>query len=923
MRPLKLTIAGFGPYAGVQELDFACLGTGGLYLITGDTGAGKTTIFDAITFALFGEASGDNREPTMLRSKYAAKDAPTYVELVFAYDGREYTVRRNPEYMRAKKTGKNKDGETKQAAEAYLIYPDGHRVDKLKEVNAAIRDIIGLSREQFAQVAMISQGDFRRLLQADTKERQKIFRDIFKTELYVTLQDRLKEEAAAVRAQREESVRSMKQYVSGIVCYEDSPLCGDVEKLKAEQLPMTEAIGLLDGLLAEERSAQAALEETLQAVETDIEQLSAQLTRAQSYEAAKEQLVRREADRQRQTEALQAAQAQLEAAQATVPQQEKLAKDITRVELLLPSYDELEALTKQLTDARKEYAAARDAGRKAEANRAALTEELTVLKEELAGLMDAAAKKEKLSARRQQLAERKDRFEGLLAELSAWQEQKQVLADKQAVYTEARERSNALQQAYQIGYEAFLNEQAGILASTLIAGAPCPVCGAVDHPAPAVLSAQAPTEADVKAAKKKADDAQKRTEQASRAAGQQQGLVTKAEEALGKDVEALLPHTALQDASAAALAAKAELAEEIKQLDKQLVQIQRDLRRKNELDGLIPEKEKAVTDAETALIAAKEQMASTRTVGEELSRQTEELRGKLTFADKAAAQAEQKALQSKLQALKQQVTDGETAVHDGKEALAGTRAAIVQLKQQLEDGGEADTVQLEQEKDVLNTRKTEILDKQKVLHAQITANATARKQISKRADDVEQAEQKYAWMKALSDTANGTIPGKDKLMLETYIQTTYFDRILERANLRLRKMSGGQYDLKRRRTAANKQSQSGLELDIVDHINTTERSVNTLSGGEAFLASLALALGLSDEVQMSTGIHLDTLFVDEGFGSLDAEALSKAYHTLAALTEGNRLVGIISHVSELKERIDKQIVVTKLKTGGSTAEIRI
>ena len=177
-------------------------------------------------------------------------------------------------------------------------------------------------------------------------------------------------------------------------------------------------------------------------------------------------------------------------------------------------------------------------------------------------------------------------------------------------------------------------------------------------------------------------------------------------------------------------------------------------------------------------------------------------------------------------------------------------------------------------------------------------------------------------MKVLSETACGNLSGKEKIMLETYIQTTYFDRILDRANLRLRKMSGGQYDL-RRRQSSSFLDQSGLELDIVDHVNGTMRSVNTLSGGEAFLASLALALGLSDEVQMSTGIRLDTLFVDEGFGSLDSEALGKAYSTLAGLTEGDRLVGIISHVAELKERIDKQIVVKKEKLGGSTARISI
>ena len=192
MRPLKLTIAGFGPYAGTQELDFTTLGTNGLYLITGDTGAGKTTIFDAITFALFGEASGDNREPAMLRSKYVKPEDPTYVELTFAYNGKEYTVKRNPEYERAKTRG---TGTTKQAADASLTYPDGHVVTKLKDVDKSVRDIIGLTREQFSQVAMISQGDFRKLLQADTKERQKIFRDIFGTGYYVTLQNRLKDEA--------------------------------------------------------------------------------------------------------------------------------------------------------------------------------------------------------------------------------------------------------------------------------------------------------------------------------------------------------------------------------------------------------------------------------------------------------------------------------------------------------------------------------------------------------------------------------------------------------------------------------------------------------------------------------------------------------------------------------------------------------
>jgi exonuclease SbcC len=231
--------------------------------------------------------------------------------------------------------------------------------------------------------------------------------------------------------------------------------------------------------------------------------------------------------------------------------------------------------------------------------------------------------------------------------------------------------------------------------------------------------------------------------------------------------------------------------------------------------------------------------------------------------------------------------------------------------------------QLNFQKEELINLRTQLNTALKDIHARITSNSAVRKNIASKEYEMTQLEARYTWMKALSDTANGTVAGKEKIMLETYIQTTYFDRILERANLRLRKMSGGQYDLERRQSADNKKAQSGLDLDIIDHINTTRRSVNTLSGGEAFLASLALALGLSDEVQMSTGIRLDTLFVDEGFGSLDSEALTKAYNTLAGLTDGNRLVGIISHVAELKERIDKQIVVTKQKSGGSNAAVRI
>ena len=920
MRPLKLTIAGFGPYAGVQELDFETLGTGGLYLITGDTGAGKTTIFDAITFALFGEASGNSREANMLRSKYATATDPTYVELTFDYNGKTYTVRRNPEYERAKARG---TGTTKQAANAILTYPDGAVVTKLKEVDQAIRDIIGLTKEQFSQVAMISQGEFRRLLQADTKDRQKIFRDIFGTGLFVTLENRLKEKTAEVRDQKDHAARSIQQYISGMVCDPDGALAMDVRKAKNGELPFVDVMELFDRLLETDREAEALLDAQSKETEQAWEHLSAQLSQAEAYAAAKKALTEQETAETTKVVELETAQAELEAAQATIPEQELLAKQITQLELLLPAYDELETRKAELSTAKTSLTAAQAAADAAETEQTTLTGEIETLKAELKTLSGVEAEKEKLTAKRQQWKDQREKLRDLIAGFEDLADQREELKVKQQAYLDAAQSSAQRLQEYEAKNKAFLDEQAGIIASTLEAGTPCPVCGSVTHPHLAVISEKAPTEADVKKAKKAYDTAQKATEKASAAASKQNGIVTTKETTLRRDTASLMPDTAFEDALDAAGAMETALTAEIETLDQVIVEIESNIARKAELDQLIPQKETTLTDAETALATSKERIAAHAASITQLERQIQEAQAKLSYATKAEAEEEQKALQTKLDILKKAMTTAESTVQQTREALAGIRATMAQLRKQLEDGEEADMEELEARKAQLQAQKASITAQQKAIHTRITTNETARKNASQKATEMEALEAKYTWMKALADTANGNLAGKEKIMLETYIQTTYFDRILERANIRLQKMSGGQYDLKRRRTASHIRGQSGLELDIVDHINTTERSVNTLSGGEAFLASLSLALGLSDEVQMSTGIRLDTLFVDEGFGSLDSEALRKAYSTLASLTEGNRLVGIISHVSELKERIDKQIIVTKLRSGGSHAEIHI
>ena len=918
MRPLKLTIAGFGPYAGVQQLEFENLGEKGLYLITGDTGAGKTTIFDAITFALFGEASGDSREPNMLRSKYAAPQDPTYVELAFVYDGKKYHVRRSPEYERAKTRG---TGTTKQAPDAVLTLPDGRVVTKLKDVDKAIREILGLSREQFSQVAMISQGDFRKLLQADTKDRQKIFRDIFGTGLFVTLQNQLKDKASELRDQRDQAQRSIQQYISGMVCGEDSLLSPDVKKAKAGELPVGDVMALFEALLREDRETQANLDAQLAQTEKEVEDISARLTQALSVAAARKALAEKEAAQTLQLAALEAAQTKVGAVRETVPEQENLARQIAQMELLLPSYGEMDDMTAALGSAQRKLTAVQSAEISALRSRDALVQEIGSLKSKAENLAAAAAEKEKLTAGRQQLDDRSGKLQTLIRSMTSLRAERRHLSILQAAYLTADRESSRLLQEYELKNRAFLSEQAGIIASTLAEGEACPVCGSVSHPHLAALSENAPTEAEVKKAKKNYDTAQKETEKLSLAAGKQQAVVTTTETALRNEAEILLAGISFEEAEAAALAQKEALHGQIAALDGAIQAADRRIGEKAKLDTLIPEKEAALSDTEGKLSATREQQAGLTASIAELKKQMAVLAEKLPFPDKACAERERRALAHRLQILKKAQTDAENSLNTCKEALSATGAAIGELRRQLEDTTQVDMAELSGLKNELTVRKNTVLTRQKEVHARLTTNASAAANIAKKQAQMEDLESRYAWVKALADTAGGNLAGKEKIMLETYIQTTYFDRILERANIRLRKMSGGQYDLMRRRTAASMRGQSGLELDIVDHVNGTQRSVNTLSGGESFLASLALALGLSDEVQMSTGIRLDTLFVDEGFGSLDSEALSKAYATLAGLTEGNRLVGIISHVAELKERIDKQIVVTKLKSGGSTARI--
>ena len=859
MRPLNLTMSAFGPYAGQTTVDFSALGTTGLYLITGDTGAGKTTIFDAITYAFYGEASGESRESSMLRSKYAAAETPTFVELTFTNGGKTYTVHRNPEYTRPKTRG---TGTTVQKADAELTMPDGRVITKARDVTAAVTDIVGVDREQFARIAMIAQGEFRKLLLAQTDERKAIFRQIFHTERYQALQNRLKEEAAALDRQCGELEAGLRQ------------AAGSIRSADPETLPDALDTGALlealDALLHADETALTQAQAERADAETRREQVLSDLGKAEALETARVKLTEAEAAwTQAQAEA-KTAQAALDAAKASQPEIQSRRQGITRLEDALRRYEQLDTLRTQAQAERKRLVQKQQDLDAARARTDAAAKALETAREKLSDQPKLAVAAAQTGYAQEAAAQRCTQLAALAEQQRQCAELGAALAAAQTEYRQAAEAAQAALAHYGAQNRAYLDAQAGILARTLVPGQPCPVCGATEHPCPAAAPEQTPDAAALKRALADSDRAQKAAaERSAQAAGLRGQL-----EAL-QALEAGLP---AQEAA--------------------LRQQQADIQdRAQEISAL--EARCAELDAD-ALRRAKE----------------------LPHADRAAAQRALDETRTQCDALQQALDTAHARSSAAQSALAGLTGKRDALRAQLQAAPPADIAALRAQRDELTARVEQLQKQINACAARLEQNRTARAAIDTQRQQHAAVRARWQWVHALAATANGAVPGKEKIMLETYIQTAYFDRILGRANTRLLIMSGGQYELRRCARAGDNRSQTGLELEVIDHYNGTARSVKTLSGGETFAASLSLALGLSDEVQATAGgVQLEAMFVDEGFGSLDSEALQQALAALVGVSGGNRIVGIISHVAELKDRIDRQIIVTKDRSGGSRVQV--
>ena len=919
MRPITLIMSAFGPYAGKTVIELDKLGTNGLYLITGDTGAGKTTIFDAITYALYGEASGNTRDVDMFRSKYAEPSTPTEVELTFEYAQKIYTVRRNPEYDRPKARG---EGYTTEKANAELYYPDGRVVTRLKEVNRAIVDIMGIDRSQFTQIAMIAQGDFLKLLLASTEERKKIFQKIFRTQCYYQLQERLKAENGTLAGEYKKIDDSIRQYIDGIAYHPDDVLMLEVDKAKKGELKNTEAAQLVEKLLEQDN---AALQKALGRVgklDKQMQEIAAQLAVAGKRKTTEEEQKKATENLDRETRRLKTLETEKKEAAEHQPEVQMAVEAIAKLEAQLPEYAEMQnkqtdraGLQKALEELAQKIKTEEEAEKK-------LTQSIAALQAEQASLQNAGASQATQKAEKARLEERQKDLGALQKEYAAYQKLENNQKKAQADYTRKSEDSGKTRAEYEHKNKLYLDAQAGILAETLTEGVPCPVCGSLEHPHPAQKPENAPTKQELEICEAKAKEAEAAKQKASSKASTCIGQVNASRENLQARGQKLLGTDSIEEMERLCSEKQQQTAEQLQKAEQQLKEIEKQLGRKEALDKLIPQKEDELGQCKNRCGVYKNQQAGDGAKLQAAEKRLKELAEKLSYPSEAEANQALQQLREKKQAWEKAIQETQNAYEACARNLENLKGTLEGYQKTLQGMEKVDVQAVRAAQTEAEQQKAAWEEQKKEIGNRLAVNRPILEKLRPQISQMEETEKKLQCVQALSDTANGKLSGKEKIMLETYIQMTFFDRIIQRANVRLMVMSGGQYELKRRVNAENNRSQAGLELDVIDHYNGSERSVKTLSGGESFKASLALALGLSDEIQSSAGgIRLDTMFVDEGFGSLDEESLEQAVNALVGLTQGNRLVGIISHVSELKNRIDKQIVVTKEKSGGSKAQI--
>lgn len=880
MKPIKLTMQAFGPYAEKEVIDFTVFNNRGLFLVSGDTGAGKTTIFDGIVYALYGNLSGATRTASMLRSKYAKETTKTEVELEFEVHGKRYVITRTPQYERAKARGA---GTTTQPASASLVFVDQERAPLTKngEIAQAIDDLIGLNYEQFTQVAILAQGEFLKLLLAKTADRTEIFRELFKTQEYdqfrQAMVDRAKEAdkngqllAARINQTREQLKwidEEHRQYPAQTESWLTS--AREQEKAAAKE---------------EEKAA-----EKHAALNQECGRLKAQIERYQTWKKAKEE----EAGLKPQVENKAAQLAGLEKQSAEM---ETARVRLHAIDEQIKKYDELKHANDAAAKAKKSLSAAQEETAKLSAEITKLEEQRTAAQQErqtLDGIEGALGGLEQIIARYKDIESRQKEAETL----------KETLAKEREEFRDLQKKSDKSAADYQHAYSLFLSAQAGILASQLEENEPCPVCGSCDHPHPAKPEGEVPSEQQVRKLESARQSDAKKAETKARQCAQSETLLKTKEEALTQ------------------LKRQNEDAPSLEEARQKKEKIERGLARRKTLDQQLALSEKTLSSKRLLQQKQAESASKLSAAAAAADQRVSSLEESIEYKDIKAAQLEKKQLETAIQTWENEKKKARTALDELQTRLNRAQGVLASQKEEL-----ADPAKQKAQADEQLARSTEELEKLRKERAAMTTRISQTESIlaSWKADQkkYDAVREQADVLGSLSNVFSGTVRGsKMRVSLETWVQMEVFDRIVRRANMRLRMMSGGQYELSRA-TEEGGRGKTGLDLEVIDYHSKSRRTVKSLSGGEQFLASLCLALGLSEEIQASAGgVSMETLFVDEGFGTLDEECLNKAIDALTTISS-SRMVGIISHVESLVNRIDNQIVVKKDPRRGSHVTIQ-
>lgn len=923
MKPLKLTMSAFGSYAGKNVIDF----TGqqqGIFLITGDTGAGKTTIFDAITYALYNQTSGGERNGNMMRSQYARPETETYVELEFLYRGQTYRVRRNPDYKITKTLKNGKIREQKVPHSVELTLPDGTVFpEKKNATDAKIIEILGLTADQFSQIVMIAQGDFLKLLYTKSDERKMIFSKLFRTDIYWKIQENLRRKSMEMDERIQENDRAFEQEKSRIMPLPESeeiPLDELVERLR-ERLKDALKEQNLRRANVEELNKKITKYEEINKLFVSLEKIrqtgkELELRQVESKERRQQIENARKADKVLVAEQqnLRQQQAVEQSAQAIAKMGETLADDQEMFETLKTQLQEAEAKQKrEAADIQKKMLALEQSFPSYEALQNARSEEQQAKKvwEDLGKTSEESFHKKEAGIAA--LKEQQKRQEQIVEQTKKNWEQTSLSASESAKH-------------YEHMYEAFLKEQAGILAENLSAGCPCPVCGSTVHPDPAKLSDHAVTELEVEQAKKTRAAAEEKRDLAYAAFEAEKTEKQKLAQAVEKEeADFVLAQTIAKQQRKEAEQNYASLQKTAEQIREKLVY------------PSLAEAKKQYAAMQKALEAAEQEIAKKRQKVSELAEAMNTLKGQKLAEEENQKTAKKLAVKTEKEYAKLLEKSGFISEETYHLAILPERSRSKLEREEKEYESQCLRQQSEQkllEKQVSGKTYTDTTE----LNEQLKAEKQALKEAEKTYMELHTAyendrsvlqncavylekgkklESEDQVIKSLSKTANGRLSGSAKIDFETYIQRQYFKQIIHEANKRLLTMSNHQFILKLKEEAnTGRKTNEGLDLSVYSLVTDSERDVKTLSGGESFLAALAMALGLSDIVERSAGaIHPDMMFIDEGFGSLDAQSRQQAIEVLAELAGDSRMVGIISHVTELKEQIDRKLVVSRTDKG--------